>query len=168
MNSELQTDNANKILDSGERPCVVAGAPARPKPPRNAALARSGVSLGGAKEEPSPHQKQSLPTRTVRAGRGCQSSSSFSLKSSSSPTYDTGVSTREPLYWDPLELVASTPSAPLVRSLRERGDKAVSSTQPKWGAPTSTPTEVALHPKPLLKTQITAHEATPAGPQYLS
>lgn len=54
-----------------------------------------------------------------------QSSSSFSLKSSSSssssPTHDTGVSTRDPLYCDPLELVASAPSAPLARSLQGQG-----------------------------------------------
>lgn len=68
--------------------------------------------------------------RTSHAARSwpraaAQSSSSFSLKSSSSssssPTHDTGVSTRDPLYCDPLELVASAPSAPLARSLQGQG-----------------------------------------------
>lgn len=77
----------------------------------------------GSRRTETAEAKLLFPRRACGARRGtAQSSSSFSLKSSSSssssPTYDTGVSTLEPLYCDPLELVASVPSAPLARSLQ--------------------------------------------------
>lgn len=86
----------------------------RPEPGGRQALPGGGRQDGGLS-----------PARTAGRGRPAQSSSSFSLKSSSSssssPTHDTGVSTRDPLYCDPLELVASAPSAPLARSLQGQG-----------------------------------------------
>lgn len=126
MDSELKdSKRKHKIRKSRGRASVSNSGGSSGPPEHGERLVRSALSPGVGKlfwEEGA--ERRSPPARSwPRAA--AQSSSSFSLKSSSSssssPTHDTGVSTRDPLYCDPLELVASAPSAPLARSLQGQG-----------------------------------------------
>lgn len=126
MDSELKdSTRKHKIRKSRGRASVSNSGGSSGPPEHGGRLVRSALSPGvgelfweeGTERRPFP--ERSWPRAAA------QSSSSFSLKSSSSssssPTHDTGVSTRDPLYCDPLELVASAPSAPLARSLQGQG-----------------------------------------------